>query len=332
MYPEQVLKEIEKKKIRRVYLLYGDEYYYRNAVVSALTHNVLEDSGGMCVSEYDGGQVTAAQVLDDLRTMTFFGGTRLVIVENSDSFLRHNKDVLARYAKSPSKTGCLVLVCGNKPDGRWAVVKAIEQAGAIVPCETPQSGRLPAWTRNRARALGKTITASAAQLLVEIVGGDLAQLDSHLQTLVTYIGKKKTITDEDVAATVEEEKTVRIWDLMDGVADKDGKMALEALDRLLPRAGMETARLALIGRTLLNLSKVKKMMEHLGSEAKVVRALNMHPYAAKKNIERARRFTGKELALGIRKALETDILIKNNRMPPRLAVEKLIVELCRQTP
>jgi|GEM_PF-5584648 len=329
MYPEQVLKEIEKKKIKPVYLLYGEEYYYRNAVVSALTHNVLHDSGGMCVSEYDGGQVTAAQVLDDLRTMTFFGGTRLVVVENCGVFLRDNKDIVAKYVKSPAKTGCLVLVCADKPDGRWGVVKAIEQAGAIVPCETPKFGELLASIRNRAREQGKTITGPAAQLLVEIVGADLAQLHSHLQMLVTYIGKKKTITDKDVAATVEEDKTVPIWDLMNGVAGKNSKMALEALDRLLPRAGMETARLALIGKALLNLSKVKKMMERLGSEKEVVRALNMHPYAAKKNIERARKFSSHELAIGIRKALETDILIKNSRITPRLGVEKLIVELCK---
>ncbi|NQT19388.1 MAG: DNA polymerase III subunit delta [Planctomycetes bacterium] len=329
MEPEQALKEIESGKIRPTYLLHGDEYFHVLAIVTALKQRVIQGAdGGMSLSEY-GGDVGLAQVLDDLRTMTFFGGTRLVIVNNADSFVADNKDALGRYAKSPSNTGCLVLVCSKKPDARWALVKAVQQNGAFVPCITPKPWKLIAWVRTRATVLGKSIGQSAARLLTDIVGADLAQLDSHLQMLVTYVGKRRAITDADVAATVQDEKTVEVWDLMDGIAGKNGKMALEALDRLLPKVGMEAPRLALIGRTLLRLCSVKKMMERYDSDARVVQALNMHPYAAKKNIEQARKFTNEELTFGVRKALEADILIKNGRMKPRLAVEKLIVELCK---
>ena len=330
MDPEEVLKELEKKKIRPVYLLHGDEYFYTREIILALRQQVLQGGdASMCLSEYDGPNVTVAEVLDDLRTMTFFGGMRLVIVENADGFMRDNKEVLARYAQSPAETGCLVLVCDRKPDGRWVLVQAVSKNGAMIACEAPRGGRIFYWIRARATQHGKTLGRSASGLLLDIVGGDLAKLDSHLKMLATYVGKRKSITEEDVATAVGEEKTVQVWDLMDGIASKNGKMALEALDRLLPRVNMETARLSLIGTTLLNLRNVKKLMERLGSEAKVVRALKMHPYAAKKNIEHAGKFSGEELELGIRKALEADILIKSSRMTPRLAVEKLIVELCK---
>jgi len=330
MDPEQAIKEIEKGVIRPLYVLYGEEYYYTHAIMSALRLRVAgESDAGMCLSEYDGAKVTAAQVLDDLRTLTFFGGTRLVIVENADAFLRDNKEVLGKYGKSPTKVGCLALVCEKKPDARFVFAKAVEKSGAMVSCTAPKAGRLVPWVRKRARELGSTISGSAAQLLIEIVGADLAQLDSHLRTLVTYVGDKGEITDRDVARTVEEEKTVPIWDLMDGVAAKNGKMALEALDRLLPRAGMEAARLSQIGTALLNLLRVKKMVERFGDEAKVAQALNMHPFVVKKNIRYARKFSRQELGEDIRKAFEADVMIKSHRMARRLAVEKLIAELCK---
>jgi DNA polymerase-3 subunit delta len=329
MYPEQALKQIEKGTIRPIYLLHGDEYFYTRAIVAALRAQVLkENDPAMCLSEYDGAEAAAAQVLDDLRTMTFFGGTRLVVVENADRFLRDNKDLLARYAKSPSKTGCLVLLCESKPDGRLAFVRAVSKKGAIVQCSAPKGGKLAYWVKDRARTLGKAIGEGAASLLIDIVGADLAQLDSHLRMLVTYVGGRNSITEQDVATTVEEARATEIWDLMDGVAGKDGKMALEALDRLLPKAGMEAARLSLIGGTLLRLRNVKKVMEHTGSEASVATTLKMHPYFARKSVEQAKKFTSEELAVGVRRAFEADILIKSNRMKPRLAVEKLIVELC----
>jgi len=330
MYPEQALKHIEKGRISPVYVLFGGEYYYVQAVVAALRTQVLRDSDpSMCLSEYDGTEVTPAQVLDDLRTMTFFGGLRLVIVEHADRFIRDNKDVLGRYAKAPSKTGCLVLICAEKPDKRYMLVKTADEAGGLIECTTPRAGRLAQWVRNRAAELGKPASRSAAELLIEIVGQDLAQIDSHLQMLVTYVGDRPGISEQDVAATVDEDKTVQIWDLMDGIASKNSKQALEAFDRLLPRAGMEVARLSLIGSTLLRLRMVKKVMEQYGDESSVARVLKMHPYFAKKSIEHSRRFTTEELAVGIHKAFEADLLIKSNRMKPRLAVEKLIVELCK---
>lgn len=329
MYPEPALKQIEKGKIAPVYLLFGGEYYYVQALVSALrTHVLKEGDASMCLSEFDGAAASVAAVLDDLRTMTFFGGMRLVVVENADRFIRDNKDVLGRYAKSPSKTGCLVLIGTDKPDRRYALVQTADKAGGLIECTTPKVGRLAQWARTRAGELGKTLGRSAADLLVQIVGQDLAQINSHLQMLVTYVGDRPAITEQDVTATVEEDKTVQIWDLMDGIASKDSKLSLETLDRLLVRTGMEVARLSLIASTLLRLRLVKKVMEQYNDSGRVAKVLKMHPYFAQKSAEQARRFTDAELALGIRKAFEADFLIKNNLMNPRLAVEKLIVDLC----
>jgi DNA polymerase-3 subunit delta len=268
-------------------------------------------------------------VLDDFRTMTFFGGKRLAIVESADAFVADNKDVLARYTESPSPVGVLVLVCNKKPDGRLKAVKNIEKNGDVVPCVPPKGKRAIGWVRDRARDLDKQMSYSAAQLLVDIVGNDLGQLDAALQMLSTYVGKQRSIGESDVAQTVDSEKSIEIWELMDGIATRDGKAALEALDRLLDRSGQEVARLSLIGTTLLRLRNVKRVMEMYGSADQVSKVLKMHPFAAKKNVEQARKFSDEELARGLRRALEADILIKSNRMEPRVAVEKLIAELCR---
>jgi len=330
MFPEEAVNHIEKGAVKPLYLLHGPEHFYKHEIVLALRRQILKDGDpGMALSEYDGGQTEAARVLDDLRTMTFFGGMRLVIVENADPFIKANNHTLAKYAQSPSKTGCLVLLCDEKPDARLGSTKAIEHSGVVVPCAAPKGARLSGWARNRARLLGKTLAPKAADALAGIVGADLAQIDSHLQMLLTHVGDRKTIEEADVLGTVQQEKVTEIWDLVDGVAAKNAKQALEALDRLLPKTGMESARLALIGGTIIKLRTAKLLLEKFRNGSKVVQMLKMHPYAAQKTVDQSKKFTRDELELGLRKALDADIAIKSNKMAPRLAVEKYIVELCK---
>jgi len=332
LHPDQVIAEIAKGKVRPVYLMFGTEYYYRRAIISALRQALFKDvEPGMCLSEYNGKEkdLAVGRVLDDVRTLTFFGGMRLVIVENADGFVSEHKDVLGRYAKAPSKTGCLVLLCDEAIDQRWVLAKETDTNGAQVACVTPRYGQLISWMKTRARELGKNLAHPAAQALSDIVGPDLAQLDSHMQMLVTYVGSRRSIEGQDVLAAVDQEKVTMIWDLLDGVASKNARLALEAFDRLLPKAGMESARLASISSTLLKLRTVKRMMDTIRDEQKVIGLLKMHPYAAKKSIEQSRRFSWHDLDRGLRGALEADIAIKSNRMEARLAVETFIVELCR---
>lgn len=333
LHPDQLIAEIARNKVRPICVLYGTEYYYRRAIISALRQSLFKDAEpGMCLSEYDGKnkETAVGRVLDDVRTLTFFGGMRLVIVENADGFVSENRDILGRYAKAPSRTGCLLLLCDERPDARYALVKELEAAKSLVACVTPKYGPLLTWMKNRTRELGKTLAHPAAQALSDVVGPDLAQLDSHIQMLITYVGSRRAIEEQDVLAAVDQEKVTEIWDLLDGVASKNAKKALEAFDRLLPKAGMESARLAAISGKLLMLRTIKKKIDREG-EQKVAGELSrrMHPYAAKKSIEQSRRFSWQDLDRGLRGALEADIAIKNNRMEPRLAVETFIVELCR---
>ena len=333
LHPDQVIAEIAKGKVRPVYLMFGTEYYYRRAIISALRQALFKDvEPGMCLSEYNGKEkdLAVGRVLDDVRTLTFFGGMRLVIVENADGFVSEHRDVLGRYAKAPSKTGCLVLLCDEAIDQRWVLAKETDTNGAQVACVTPRYGQLISWMKTRARELGKNLAHPAAQALSDIVGPDLAQLDSHMQMLVTYVGSRRSIEGQDVLAAVDQEKVTMIWDLLDGVASKNARLALEAFDRLLPKAGMESARLASISSTLLKLRTLKKKIEDEG-ERKVADELlrRMHPFVVKKSLEQSRRFSWHDLDRGLRGALEADIAIKSNRMEARLAVETFIVELCR---
>ena len=65
--------------------------------------------------DLDGRCVVAADVLDELRTVPFLSGRRVVVVRNADTFVSGNRGLLECYFESPCRTGVLVLVVESWP-------------------------------------------------------------------------------------------------------------------------------------------------------------------------------------------------------------------------
>src|SRR5690348_18462558 len=88
-----------------------------------------------------------------------------------------------------------------------------------------------------ARAIGKEhgveFEKGAAEDLAEFVAADLMRLKTEIDKLATYVSGKKLIHREDVSALVVSEKTTTVWELADMLASRQGKKALEFLNRLL---------------------------------------------------------------------------------------------------
>jgi DNA polymerase-3 subunit delta len=80
--------------------------------------------------------------------------------------------------------------------------------------------RLPRWVSYQAEhALGRKITPEAVTLLVEAVGGDLAQLAVELEKLASY--STATIDEHAVAEVVGVRRGESLGDLLDAVAAPD---------------------------------------------------------------------------------------------------------------
>ena len=80
-------------------------------------------------------------------------------------------------------------------------------------------------------ALGRTITPEAVALLVEAVGGDLAQIAVELEKLASYT--TNTIDEAAVADVVGVRRGESLGDLLDAVAAKDASTALGLIPIIL---------------------------------------------------------------------------------------------------
>jgi DNA polymerase-3 subunit delta len=183
-----------------------------------------------------------------------------------------------------------------------------------------------ALARAMAKEQGVEFERGAAEDLAEFVAADLMRLKTEIEKLATFAAKRKQIRREDVSALVVSEKTTTVWELADMLATRQGKKALEFLDRLL-RDGEEP--LQMLGaitwmyRKLVEASEVRGVSN--GWQA--ARALGMRPEQAELALQSARKISKVRLLAGLGALQRADDRLKGGREDARAVMEFMVTEL-----
>jgi DNA polymerase-3 subunit delta len=162
--------------------------------------------------------------------------------------------------------------------------------------------------------------------LAECVAADLQRLKTEIEKLSTFAGDRKIIRREDIASMVISERTTTVWEMADMIASRQGKRALDFLDRLL-RSGEEP--IYLLGGLLFMYRKLVEASDVKGSVNgwQAARALQMAPEKAELAIRNARKMSKPRLLSGMRAFQLADNRLKGGSEDPRAVMEFLITEL-----
>jgi DNA polymerase III subunit delta len=252
--PERAIEEAQTGRLRPVYLIAGEERYFRQQVLQAMRTAVV-GPGGASLNEdqFVAGEVEVRTVVSAARTLPMFGPRRLVVVRDlerwegkgdgdepdageSKGVVYKPLDQLAEYAASPSPSTTLLLLA-EKLDNRRRLVNLARKESFLVLCAPLARGILPGWIRDRARQQGHSISARAADLMAELVGSDLCALTDAIERVELYVGKDKELSEEAVLTCVANMQPATVWDLVNAAGRRDAAAALAALERVWEPGG-----------------------------------------------------------------------------------------------
>ncbi len=249
--PEQAIEEAESGRLRPVYLVVGEELFFRQRVLGAMRHAVV-GGGGASLNEdqFVAGEVDVRVVISAARTLPMFGVRRLVTVrgverwDKGDAEDKEAKgvvhkplDQLAEYALGAPDTTTLLLIA-DKLDNRRRLVATAKKEGFLVVCAGLPQHAVPGWIRQRAREHGHGLGPNAAELLAELCGADLSVLSDALERVELFVGKGAELSEAAVLQCVANMQPGSVWDLVGAVGRRDAGAALAALDRVFePGAG-----------------------------------------------------------------------------------------------
>jgi len=338
-----LLARLTKGKPIPALLLLGDEPFLRDAARAQLIDTFVPQAArDWAVSRYSADRNETQAALEQAQTLPMLAPQQVVFLhdlEKLEKLGEKNRDAavaqLEAYLDNPAPFTILVLEA-TALDQRMKLAKLLAEKSLVVEVglgDDLQARQAAAvqLARTMSREHGVTLDIGAAEDLAEFVAADLLRLQTELTKLATYVGARKLIRRQDVAALVISEKTTTVWELADLLASRQPKRALEFLNRLL-RDGEEP--LQMLGaitwmyRKLIEASELKGITN--GYQA--ARALAMRPEQAELALQSARKIPKARLLQGLQSLQSADDRLKGGADDPHAVMEFLISTLAAPQP
>ena len=162
---------------------------------------------------------------------------------------KDNREKIYGYFRNPSKSTSLLVIAEKIPPGELKTLEQIKEL-ILVKIYSPYENELPKWIRGECVRHNKRCTSPACSLLIQLVGNELNVLMNEVEKLVSYVGAKPLIEEDDVAEVVSKSRQYSIFDLGHFLARKDLGNYLLVLNRLLEAGEDKILILELIFRRL----------------------------------------------------------------------------------
>lgn len=317
-------EDIKTGQFKPAYLLYGEEAYLKKQYKDKLTKAMLPESDTVNYAYYEGKGTNPAELIDLAETMPFFADRRLIVVENS-GFFKNATPELADYIKNMPETACFIFV-ESEVDKRGKMYKAVKDKGRAVEMGRQDEKTLLYWLAGMVKKEGKQIKESTARYLVAKTGTDMENLEKEMEKLFSYTLEQTEITVQDVDEICTTQVTNKIFDMVEAVAAKQQKQALDYYYDLLALKEPPMRILYLLARQFKLLMEVKDLSGRGYDKPQIAKTAGLHPFVAGKYIKQCRSFSKEELRSIMEEAANTEEMVKTGRLNDRMSVELFIVK------
>lgn len=334
--PDDFCRQVTAGNVPSVVLVVGTEHYLQGQVLQSIRNTVLKDAvPGLNEDNFVATESPIDTIISTARTVPMLARRRFVVVRQIERWEANAKgsadalDRIAQYASNPV-ISCVLVLCGSKLDGRKRLVTLAKKGNWWVPCEPVSRGGIPSFIAARAKERDTRVSPDAAELIVEVVGTDLAALTDAIERLCLYVGVGEQIDADVVGVCLARIKTSTVWELVGAIGHRDLGRALAALnavydprDRGLPIVGT----LAWSARQLLRFeSSLRAGM----TPPEAAQAAGAPPFRANELADQCRRTTRTDLERWLEVIARVDLALKGvSKRSPKAVLEHAVIALCK---
>lgn len=319
---QKILQDIKNQEFNQIYLLYGEEDYLRKQYRDKMKEALVDDGDTMNHHYYEGKDIKAEEIIDLAETLPFFASRRVIIIENSGWFQKGG-DKMAEYLVGISETAYFVFV-ETQIDKRSKLYKTVNKQGRIAEFARQDEQTLKRWILGMLKKEGKNITAADLQFLLERTGTEMENIKTEMEKLLCYTLNKSEVTREDIEEICTKRVQNQIFEMINAIADRNQKRALNLYYDLLTLKEPPMRILALIGRQFNLLLQVKELRKKGYSPQVISEKTGLHGFVAGKYAKQAEQFRTKELREALEACVEADENVKTGKMNDVMSVEILI--------
>lgn len=296
---QSILQDWQKKKFKPLYWLEGDEEYFIDKVVSyAESHILSESEASFNLTVFYGKDAHWANILNACRRYPMFSDKQVVLIKEAQQMKDLEK--LESYFENPLASTILVVAYKEKKvDGRTRLAKLLKEKGVLFTTKKLYENQLPQWTDEMVKARGYEISHKALMLLVDHIGNDLNRLEHEVDKILLNLGKRKTITEDDIEAYIGISKEFNVFEFQNALAAKDMARCMRIIQYF--EANPKAAPIQLILPSFYSFFSKLYMLYGLNSrdEKTVAATLSIHPYFVKDYLLAAGKYSFPEVEKAI---------------------------------
>ncbi len=291
MAVEKIIAEWKKGSFKPVYWLEGEEEYYIDKLMNYAEHHILSEAdSSFNLTIFYGRDANWADVLNACRRYPMFAERQVVLLKEGQQMRDIEK--LEPYVENPlSSTVFVVSYKDKKVDGRTKFAKTIKEKGVLISTKKIYENQLPEWTQELLTSKGLAISPKGLALFVDHIGNDLTRIDNEIEKISVNLGKRKTITEEDIEEFVGVSKEFNVFELQAALAAKDMAKAMRIVQYF--EANPKAAPIQLILPSLYGFFSKAFMV--FGSPAKdekaVAAAIGVNPFFVKDYLQATRLYS-----------------------------------------
>jgi DNA polymerase-3 subunit delta len=288
MAVEKIIAEWKKKVFKPVYWLEGDEEYFIDKAVSYAEHHILsENEASFNLSIFYGRDAAWADVINACRRYPMFAERQVVLLKEAQQMRDIEK--LEAYVENPLQSTVFVVSYKNKKvDGRTKFAKVLKEKGVLISTKKIFDNQLPEWISELVESKGLAISPKGVALLADHIGNDLTRIENEVEKIQVNLGKRKTITEEDIEEFVGVSKEFNVFELQAALAKKDVSKAIRIIQYF--EANPKAAPIQLILPSLYGFfSKVFMVFgANTTDEKAIASAIGVNPFFSKDYIQAAK--------------------------------------------
>jgi len=234
--PRQLSTDITAGRYKPAYYFFGVEDYRIAEAEKFLAKRFLPDSQlGSNYRRLDGRKASSADVLAELASLSLLGDRRIVAVSDIQGYKPTEVDRIL-VALEPVDPGRLVIFSSpsvRMPKKTSSFFKKMMAAVEVVEFKRLTSRETTGLIASRFKKEGISIEPAAAELLAELVAGNLGGLESEISKLANYRSRGEAVTVADVGRVCSGYEVFTIFALADEIIAGRLKTALKMIGSLI---------------------------------------------------------------------------------------------------
>jgi DNA polymerase-3 subunit delta len=299
MTAADLLKNLENRKFKPLYLLHGEEAYYIDLVGNYVEHQLLPDAEkGFNQTVFYGKDTDIMSVLNASKRYPMMADYQVVLVKEAQDMKWGSEDTdkkginpLLSYLDNPLQSTILVFCYKyGKIDKRKKVYKAIEKNGVIFESAPLYDSKVPGWIAGFLTEKNYKISQQATLMLAEYLGNDLPKISNELEKLMLNVPQGGEISLKQIQDNIGISKEYNVFELQTALSKKDVLKANQIINYF--EANPKSNPLVLVLGNL-NHFFTKVLVYHYVKDKtpqNVARELSVNPYFIKDYEQAARSY------------------------------------------